>query len=141
MCAMMDHFKAIERKFGKIVNIMGAQHKQGQFPSNTELNPKEQCKVIQLRSDTTYDGLKMSEKSEVELEKIKNKEIEVEQEQGVVSHKRKMGDYETVSLTEECSALIQAKLPAKFKDPVRSHSLIKLVKGRVVEIYVILERA
>ncbi|XP_047979256.1 uncharacterized protein LOC125221176 [Salvia hispanica] len=35
----------------------------------------------------------------------------------VVSQKRKWGQYETVNLTESCSAIIQKKLPAKKSDP------------------------
>ena len=35
----------------------------------------------------------------------------------ILSNKRKLEEYETVALTEECSALIQNKLPPKLKDP------------------------
>ncbi|PIN19118.1 hypothetical protein CDL12_08207 [Handroanthus impetiginosus] len=35
----------------------------------------------------------------------------------ILSKKRRLGDYETVTLTEECSAIIQNKLPPKLKDP------------------------
>ena len=35
----------------------------------------------------------------------------------VLSKKRKLGDYETVALLEECSAILQKKLPPKLKDP------------------------
>ncbi|XP_022870492.1 uncharacterized protein LOC111389757 [Olea europaea var. sylvestris] len=35
----------------------------------------------------------------------------------ILSNKRKLGDHETVMLTEECSAKIQKKLPPKLKDP------------------------
>ncbi|XP_042027227.1 uncharacterized protein LOC121774410 [Salvia splendens] len=35
----------------------------------------------------------------------------------VVSNKRRWMEYETVNLTESCSAIIQKKLPAKLKDP------------------------
>ncbi|KAM6548261.1 hypothetical protein CsatB_019937 [Cannabis sativa] len=35
----------------------------------------------------------------------------------ILSKKRKMEDYETVALTEECSAILQKKLPPKLKDP------------------------
>jgi len=35
----------------------------------------------------------------------------------ILSNKRKLEEHETVALTEECSALIQTKLPAKLKDP------------------------
>ena len=35
----------------------------------------------------------------------------------ILSKKRKLGDYETVALSEECSAILQNKLPPKLKDP------------------------
>ena len=35
----------------------------------------------------------------------------------IISRKRKLEDYETIALTEECSAIIQRKLPQKLKDP------------------------
>ncbi|XP_062085919.1 uncharacterized protein LOC133792026 [Humulus lupulus] len=35
----------------------------------------------------------------------------------ILSNKRKMGDYEIVALTEECSAILQRKLPQKLRDP------------------------
>ncbi|XP_075524556.1 uncharacterized protein LOC142556958 [Primulina tabacum] len=35
----------------------------------------------------------------------------------VMSKKRKLQDFETVKLTEECSAILQKKLPQKLKDP------------------------
>ncbi|XP_062119051.1 uncharacterized protein LOC133832763 [Humulus lupulus] len=35
----------------------------------------------------------------------------------ILSNKRKMGDYKTVALTEECSAILQRKLPQKLRDP------------------------
>ena len=34
-----------------------------------------------------------------------------------LSKKTKLGDYETVDLSEECSAILQNKLPPKLKDP------------------------
>ena len=30
---------------------------------------------------------------------------------------KKLGEYETIALTEECSAILQKKLPPKLKDP------------------------
>ena len=35
----------------------------------------------------------------------------------ILSNKRKLGEYETVMLTEECTAILQNKLPPKLKDP------------------------
>ncbi|KAJ9170368.1 hypothetical protein P3X46_018480 [Hevea brasiliensis] len=40
----------------------------------------------------------------------------------ILSNKRKLEDHETVALTEECSAILQRKLPPKLKDP-RSFSI------------------
>ena len=34
----------------------------------------------------------------------------------VLPKKRKLGDYETITLSEECSAILQKKLPPKLKD-------------------------
>ena len=35
----------------------------------------------------------------------------------ILSQKRRLADFETVNLTEECSAILQRKLPQKIKDP------------------------
>lgn len=35
----------------------------------------------------------------------------------ILSNKRKLKEYETVTLTEECSAILQRKLPPKLNDP------------------------
>ncbi|KAK4724660.1 hypothetical protein R3W88_027439 [Solanum pinnatisectum] len=35
----------------------------------------------------------------------------------IVANKRRLTEYETVALTEECSSIIQNKLPTKLKDP------------------------
>ena len=35
----------------------------------------------------------------------------------ILSRKRRLADFETVNLTEECSAILQRKLPQKLKDP------------------------
>ena len=35
----------------------------------------------------------------------------------ILSKKKKLGDYETVALSKECSAILQKKLPPKLKDP------------------------
>ncbi|XP_022872663.1 uncharacterized protein LOC111391644 [Olea europaea var. sylvestris] len=35
----------------------------------------------------------------------------------ILSNKRRLEEYETVALTEECSAILQKKLPPKLKDP------------------------
>ena len=37
----------------------------------------------------------------------------------ILSKKRRFSDFETVNLTEECSTILQRKLPQKMKDPSR----------------------
>ena len=34
-----------------------------------------------------------------------------------LSKKRKLGDYEIIAMSEECSAMLQKKLPPNLKDP------------------------
>ena len=35
----------------------------------------------------------------------------------VMSKKRKLGDYEIIALSEECTTILQKKLPPKLRDP------------------------
>ena len=35
----------------------------------------------------------------------------------ILSKKRRLGEFETVALTQECSALFKKNIPAKMKDP------------------------
>ena len=44
----------------------------------------------------------------------------------ILSRKRRLSDFETVNLTEECSAILQRKLPHKLKDPGNSTILCKI---------------
>ncbi|XP_021685681.2 uncharacterized protein LOC110668670 [Hevea brasiliensis] len=49
----------------------------------------------------------------------------------ILSKKRKLEDYETVALTEECSAILQNKLLLKLKDP-RSFSIPCLIGNMII---------
>ncbi|XP_062075432.1 uncharacterized protein LOC133779493 [Humulus lupulus] len=169
----------LEMQVGQLANMFQSRP-QGNFPSNIEVNLKEQCNAISLRS-----GKKLEEpvkksipapKVDVENEgKVKEEVIEdLEKKQSpmsyenhikipyaqqlqkktldkkflkfleilrkfhinipfvealeqmpsyvkfkkeILSKKKKLEDYETVELTEECSAILQKKLPPKLKDP------------------------
>ncbi|KAL8500300.1 hypothetical protein ACS0TY_020048 [Phlomoides rotata] len=57
---------------------------KGKFPSTTELNPKEHCKAIELRSGTKYQGPSLPSEDVVEE---KTTEIEQEVEDDKVSEK------------------------------------------------------
>ena len=50
----------------------------------------------------------------------------------VLSKKRKLGDYETVTLSKECSAILQKKLPPKLKDP-GSFTILCAIRNAVFE--------
>ncbi|XP_062100436.1 uncharacterized protein LOC133806337 [Humulus lupulus] len=51
----------------------------------------------------------------------------------ILSKKRKIEDYETVALTEECGAILHRKLPQKLRDPDQS---IKHPRGIIEDVIV-----
>ncbi|XP_073031335.1 uncharacterized protein [Primulina eburnea] len=172
--------KSLETQIGQLDNALRDQNR-GQFLSNTEVNPKEQCKAVTLRSGKELEvqspkKMVESEKSveDVEFEVITENTVEDsktkvvqppafkpaipyaqrfktkslddqfakfleifkkihinipfadELEQmpnyakfikDVMSKKRKMQEFETLKLAEECSDILQKKLPQKLKDP------------------------
>ncbi|XP_073120253.1 uncharacterized protein [Henckelia pumila] len=182
--------KSMETQIGKLTNAL--KENRGHFPSNTEVNPKEWCKAVELRS-----GKKLVvEKREVEHEKAKEAEdsvveekiVEEEKKESeskpmykphlpypqrfknkaldekfskfldifkkihinipfadaleqipnyakfikvVMSKKGRLKENEVVKLTEECSAILQKKLPQKLKDPESFTFLCFIVGTRV----------
>ncbi|KAL0420869.1 UNVERIFIED_CONTAM: hypothetical protein Slati_3109800 [Sesamum latifolium] len=81
----------LEVQIGQLVSIVSGR-REGQLPSDTEKNPKEHVNTITLKNDAKF---------------LKE----------VISNKRKWENGETVKLNEECSAILQNKLPPKLKDP------------------------
>ncbi|XP_073023706.1 uncharacterized protein [Primulina eburnea] len=173
--------KSLETQIGQLANALKDQNK-GQFPSNTEVNPREQCKVVTLRSGKEIGIPEPTEENaEICVEENDGKGASVGEEQveepkkviehqplqklnllypqrfkkkrlddqfakfleifkkihinipfadaleqmpnyakfikDVMSKKRKLQEFETVKLTEECNAILQRKLPQKLKDP------------------------
>ncbi|KAL0417452.1 UNVERIFIED_CONTAM: Retrovirus-related Pol polyprotein from transposon.6 [Sesamum radiatum] len=84
----------IEMQLGQLVSMVSGR-REGQLPSDTEKNPKEQVNAVTLRMMPSYAKF------------LKE----------VISNKRKWENGETVKLNEECSAILQNKLPPKLKDP------------------------
>ncbi|XP_075521478.1 uncharacterized protein LOC142554694 [Primulina tabacum] len=136
--------KSLETQIGQLANALKDQNK-GQFPSNTEVNPREQCKAVTLRSGKEI-GIPEPTEENAEICRFKKKWLDdqfakfleifkkihinisfadaLEQMpnyakfiKDVMSKKRKLQEFETVKLTEECSAIHQRKLPQKLKDP------------------------
>ncbi|XP_062104122.1 uncharacterized protein LOC133815282 [Humulus lupulus] len=51
----------LETQMGQLAKLLSSKQ-QGNFPSSTEVNPKEQCQAVTLRSGTKYDGLVVDDK-------------------------------------------------------------------------------
>ncbi|XP_062119197.1 uncharacterized protein LOC133832939 [Humulus lupulus] len=108
----------LEMQVGQLENMLQSRP-QGNLPSNTEVNPKEQCNAISLRSGKKLEEpvKKSIPAPKVEVENEGKVEEEVIEDLEKNQSPRKMDDYETVVLTEECSAILQRKLPQKLRDP------------------------
>ncbi|XP_071925471.1 uncharacterized protein [Coffea arabica] len=115
-------YRNVEVQIGQIASSLNNRN-QGELPSKTEVNPKEQVKAITLRS-----GKQLEDPPVMEVEKDENEKQEEKQRnqeipsyakflKEIMTRKRKLEDCETIALTEECSAIIQNKLPPKLKDP------------------------
>ncbi|KAL5573651.1 hypothetical protein UlMin_023248 [Ulmus minor] len=106
---------------------------------------KEHCKAITLRGGKTLEALEIKEKNQKDLvsrqEEENNEQGNFEEEsrelhiniplvealeqmpnyvkfmKDMLTKKRRFGEFETVALTRECSAMLQNKLPPKLKDP------------------------
>ncbi|XP_075475578.1 uncharacterized protein LOC142506338 [Primulina tabacum] len=167
-------------------DLVGTFVNRGQFPSNTEVNPRAQCKAVTLRSgkeigipEPTEENVDILAEEDdgkgvsVGKEKVKEPKKVLEQQplpkmklpyphrlkkkglddqfakfleifkkilvnipftdaleqmpnyakfiKDVMSKKRKLQEFETVKLTEECSVILQRKLPQKLKDPGSLH--------------------
>ncbi|XP_073133449.1 uncharacterized protein [Henckelia pumila] len=164
----------LENQIGQLAKAMSSRE-LGTFPSDTEKNPKEQVKSVELKSGKIIKGEKRGEKESepatprktagkssdstqpptsqsnivipppfpATLKKAKldsqfAKFLEVFKKlninisfanvlmqmpsyakflKEILSNKRKLEEHAMISLTENCSALVQNKIPPKQKDP------------------------
>lgn len=65
MAETRSSIQSLETQIGQLAALM-ANQAQGKLPSTSEVNPKETCKAIRLRSGLNYEG--SSEKKPVEEE-------------------------------------------------------------------------
>ncbi|XP_073137086.1 uncharacterized protein [Henckelia pumila] len=133
--------KNLETQIGQLANALNNQQR-GVFPNNTEVNPRDKCKAVTLRrgKELGTDNPKAVDDEEVE-EIVVESEKSVSQNSSksavvpeklpvpksmphydkfmkdVMARKRNIEEFETVKLTEECSAILQKKFPQKLKDP------------------------
>ncbi|XP_062109879.1 uncharacterized protein LOC133821751 [Humulus lupulus] len=187
MTKTRSSIRNLENQIGQLATLM-ENRAQGNLPSTTEVNPKEECQAITLRSGKKYEEPSVEQSDE---DKVQDQQAQgtVEKKQGenkvteylptkeakpqvsidhhikipypqwlrknnldkqfskfieifkklhinipfaealeqmpryvkfmkdILAKKRKLEEYETVALTEECSAILQMKLPPKLKDP------------------------
>ncbi|KAL0428667.1 UNVERIFIED_CONTAM: hypothetical protein Slati_3041500 [Sesamum latifolium] len=122
----------IEVQIGQLVSIVSGR-KEGQLPSDTEKNSREQVNAIFVRNERAIGDEPLKEqveesqakKEEESQEEIKGSHLKLNLDmpssakflKEVLSNKRKWEEGETVKLNEECSTILQNKLPPKFKDP------------------------
>ncbi|KAL8105734.1 hypothetical protein AgCh_029503 [Apium graveolens] len=83
--------KTLENQIGQIANAL-LNRPPGTLPSDTETNPGKREVEEQMPSYARFM-------------------------KGILSRKVKLDDLEIVALTEECSVVLQQKLPPKLKDP------------------------
>ncbi|XP_019183956.1 PREDICTED: uncharacterized protein LOC109178859 [Ipomoea nil] len=136
----------LEVQVGQLAKLV-AEKDQGKLPSTTEINPREGAMAVTLRSGKILDdALKEKEPMSVEKESDKEDE-QVPKESSsdqnltsstinipfaealanmpsyakyikeIMSNKKKLEEFATVHLNEECSAILQSKLPPKLMDP------------------------
>nr|XP_016453354.1 PREDICTED: uncharacterized protein LOC107777738 [Nicotiana tabacum] len=114
----------------------------GALPSDTEANPRAALHVVPLRNGRQLEEVQSKKRKHVTLherpttiestsenakepEKPAGEAVDILQEvpkytkyiKDNVANKRRLTEFETVALTEECSSRIQGKLPQKLKDP------------------------
>ncbi|XP_027348121.1 uncharacterized protein LOC113859587 [Abrus precatorius] len=104
-----------------------SERPQGSLPGNTETNPREQVNAVTLRSGRTLQekGKQETEKDAVEgedkcqVEPVKKPPMPKYTKflKDLLSNKKKLEELATVTLNEECSAILQNKMPEKLKDP------------------------
>ncbi|XP_073054086.1 uncharacterized protein [Primulina eburnea] len=134
--------KRLENQIGQLAKMI-ASREPGTLPNNTETNPKEQVKAIELKTPTAQAKIFIPPPFPATLKRAKldaqfGKFLEVFKKlhinilfadalmqipsyakflKDILANKRKLEDHMTVNLTENCSTFVQNKIPLKLKDP------------------------
>ncbi|PIN18522.1 hypothetical protein CDL12_08805 [Handroanthus impetiginosus] len=104
-------FKAMEIQIGQLANAMNSQPQES-LPSNIETNPKKDTDTGETISQIFkfYINIPFAEALEQMPSYIKFMK-------DILTKKRCLGYYEMITLTKECSGIIQKKLRPKLEDP------------------------
>ncbi|XP_073121740.1 uncharacterized protein [Henckelia pumila] len=122
--------KNLENQIGQLDKAMSSRE-LGTLPSDTEKNPKEQSNiVIPPPFPAALKKAKLDSQFAKFLEVFKKLNINIPFADAlmqipsyakflkeILSSKRKLEEHAMISLTENCSALVQNKIPLKQKDP------------------------
>nr|XP_016507625.1 PREDICTED: uncharacterized protein LOC107825300 [Nicotiana tabacum] len=110
------------------------QQPAGALPSDTKPNPKAQVNAVTLRNGRALEEVPKKKKNTDHPEgELAPKPVEGNDKddkglkpevpkyarylRDIVTNKQRHAEFETVALTEECSARVQSKFPPKLKDP------------------------
>nr|XP_009786021.1 PREDICTED: uncharacterized protein LOC104234189 [Nicotiana sylvestris] len=136
-------FRNLERQIGQLATNKNTRP-TGALPSDTEKNP--QVNAVTLRNGRELEKVPKKKKDKPipegelipkvtpepknaaeipELVQLNIPLVDVLREipkyakyiKDIVAHKRRLTEFETVALTEECTSRVQSKLPQKLKDP------------------------
>ncbi|XP_060181589.1 uncharacterized protein LOC132611190 [Lycium barbarum] len=119
--------KNLEIQLSQLAAIVSGKI-QGPLPSNTEKNPKEHLKAINLRSGKNLDDQyafrqeKNQPEQQIQInipftDALLQMPTYAKFLKEILSNKRKLEEVSVVMLTEKCSAILQNKLPQKLGDP------------------------
>ncbi|KAG8499030.1 hypothetical protein CXB51_005405 [Gossypium anomalum] len=118
--------QGLETQIGQLSKLISKQP-QGGLHSNRK--PKEHVKAVTLRSVKVLaeSEKKLTQEAVTSEREEENPKTETNQcrknayirkiLKDLLTNKRKFEDFSTVELNEECSAILQNKLPTKLKDP------------------------
>ncbi|XP_073123449.1 uncharacterized protein [Henckelia pumila] len=114
--------KNLENQIGQLEKAM-SNRELGTLPRGTEKNPKEQVKAVELRSGKKLKA-KVTEQNENQEEGDQEASTDSLLQmpsyanflKEILSNKRKIEAHAMVKLTENCSALVQNKIPPRLKD-------------------------
>ncbi|XP_020272432.1 uncharacterized protein LOC109847612 [Asparagus officinalis] len=143
--SLATHNKMLETQITQLAqNVSSSSRPSGMLPGQPETNPRSHVNAITLVEKYVAPApykppLPFPQRlAKVKLEKQFGKFLEILKKlhinipfteaisqmpsyakflKEILSNKRKLEEYETVALTEECSAIIQNKLPPNLKDP------------------------
>ncbi|XP_019234593.1 PREDICTED: uncharacterized protein LOC109215036 [Nicotiana attenuata] len=104
-------FRNLERQMGRLAANQNTRP-AGALPGDTEKNP--QVNAVTLRNGRELEEIQLNIPLVDLLREIPKYAKYIKD---IVAQKRRLTEFETVALTEECTSRVQNKLPQKLKDP------------------------